>query len=76
MSEMAYLTVKSPAATMVMMIDVDVDDDCTSTVTRTPTSIPAIGLLKTSEFLKISPAWRPATRRKPSARKESEQMKA
>ena len=44
-SAIACLTVKSSAATIVMMIEVDVDDDCTSTVTRTPTSMPATGLL-------------------------------
>ena len=56
-------------------IEVEVDDDWTRTVTRTPTSTPAIGLLKMSELRKIIPAWRPATRRKPEARNESEQMK-
>merc|ERR1719238_1135894 len=75
MSEMACLTVKRSAATMVMTIEVEVEDDWTRTVTRTPTSMPAIGLLKISELRKSWPAWRPATRRKPLARNESEQMK-
>ena len=38
--------------------------------------MPAIGLLKTSELRKTSPARLPATRRKPSARKDREQMNA
>ena len=36
--EMACLTVKRSAATMVMTIEVEVEDDWTSTVTSTPTS--------------------------------------
>ena len=67
---MACFTVKSSAATIVMTIDVEVEEDWTSTVTRTPTSMPAIGLSKTFELRKIFPASRPATRRNPSARKE------
>ena len=74
--EMAWRTVRRSAATMVMTMEVEVEDDWTRTVTSTPMSMPAIGLLKSSELPKISPACRPATRRKPLARKESEQMKA
>ena len=76
MRAIAWRAVRRSAATMVITIDVDVLDDCTSTVTSTPTSTPAMGLLKISELRKIWPACRPATRRKPDARKESEQMKA
>ena len=69
------LTVSSSAATMVMKMEVEVEEDCTSTVTSTPTSMPATGLLKTAELLNTSPAPLPPTRRKPSAKKESEQIK-
>ena len=74
-SGMACVTVSRSAATIVMKMEVDVDEDCTSTVTSTPTSMPATLLLKTSELRKISPARLPPRRRKPFARKESEQMK-
>jgi len=71
----ACFTVSSSAATIVMKMEVEVEDDCTSTVTSTPTSMPATGLLKTSEFAKTSPACLPATRRKPVAMKDNAQMK-
>ena len=50
------MTVSSEAATIVMKMEVEVDEDCTSTVTITPTSVPATGLLKTSELRKREPA--------------------
>jgi len=71
---MAWFTSSNSAATIVITIEVEVDEDCTSTVTSTPTIMPAIGLLKTSELRKTSPAWRPASSRKPSARNERQQM--
>jgi hypothetical protein len=68
-------TVRRSAAAMVMIMEVEVEEDCTRTVTRTPTMSPATGLLKTALLRKTSPACLPARRRKPSARKEREQMK-
>jgi hypothetical protein len=44
-----------PAADIVIITDVLVEDDCTSTVANMPTDKPAIGFLKRSLFLKVSP---------------------
>jgi len=56
MRRIACLTVRRSDATIVMKMEVEVEEDCTSTVTSTPTSMPATGLLKSSLFWKISPA--------------------
>lgn len=48
-----------PEATMLTTIEEEVLELCTNTVTKTPITSPATGLVSTSLFLKMSPAARP-----------------